>query len=91
MTGQSHAQGLGNLVCNLLLYSKNGDEVTIVTLRLQVNPVGSANPLRSDAQLLAFPANAALEQVRHPELVSDRAHVFVPALELERGSARDNP
>src|SRR3979490_764180 len=49
-----------------------------------------ANQLCGDAQLLAALANAALEHVRHSELARNRAHVFIPALELKRRGARDD-
>src|ERR1700688_3669183 len=54
-----------------------------------MHPIGGPDELRGDTQRLPGLAHAAFQEMRDAQPAGDRAHVFVPALELERGGARN--
>ena len=48
-----------------------------------MGPIGSADELSDNADLVALPLHAAFEHVANAESFSDLAHIQIGALELE--------
>ena len=76
--------------CDLVLYLKYILELTVVLFCPDLLSAFGFHQLRRDADARSDPADAALDNVVHAEVVPDPAHVAAVSLEGKRRTASDN-
>ncbi len=80
-------QCLDNVRSDLVLHRENVIQVAIVGLGPQVAILDGINELRRDAHPITGTPDAAFEHVAHAELLRNRRHVQVLALQRKRRGA----
>ena len=84
-------QLIGNGFRDLTLNSKNIRQIAIVRLRPQMRVIAGIDQLRVDPHFVRCALHAALDQVRHAELLSDFAQIALRAsFVLHHGCATDH-
>ena len=88
--GNSRFNGPGDRKRNLVLHSEDISQITIVTLRPDVDAGFCIDKLRVDADPLTAATHAAFQDIAHAKFTSDLLHVDRMALVGEAGIAGDD-
>src|SRR5205814_4038557 len=89
-TQKGNAKLLRDCFRNLLLHREDVLQLAVVTLRPPLAVVSRIHQLDADSDADAGLADAALEDIRDPQGLSDRARVFAFALETKTRIAPDH-
>ena len=85
-----HGEHRHNRAGDLVLDREDGVKLAVVALGPAMGPGDRIYELGADPDMIAGPANAALQDVAHPEFVPNLPHVDGLALVLEARVASDH-